>query len=315
VSEDHGLGRRMRGVVLWGAPLAPHTTLRIGGPAEVFAVPETEADLVAALAWAREAGRPWRVIGLGSNLLCPDEGFSGLVVTLARACSSWRLDGDRLWVGAGVHLAPLVARTARMGWAGLEGVAGVPGTVGGALAMNAGTPDGVMADLVRRVRVLLPDGRTCWWEPSDLAFSYRSSRLQEGDAVALEAELQLRRADPEALVRELRRRAARRRQVQPLELPNAGSVWRNPPGDYAGRLVEAAGCKGIRRGDAQVSAKHANFIVNVGRASARDVIALMAVVRAEVARRCGVRLHPEIRWLPGQDALEAALDRPPAAEG
>ncbi len=311
MTDLEGLHSVMRGVTRLGEPLVSHTTLRVGGPAEVYAVPASEADLRAALAWAHRTARPWRVIGLGSNLLCPDAGYMGLVLSLEQACAAWRLDGNRLWAGGGVHLAPLVARTARLGLSGLEAVAGVPGTVGGALAMNAGTPKGEMADVVRWVRVLLPDGRICRWSRAEMRFGYRTSRLQEEDGIALDAELQLRHADASDLLRDLRDRAAQRRRTQPLELPNAGSIWRNPPGDYAGRLVEAAACRGIRRGDAQVSPKHGNFIVNLGRATAGDVIALMAEVRAEVERRFGVRLHAEIRWLLGQEALEALLDHPP----
>jgi UDP-N-acetylmuramate dehydrogenase len=302
-----GLHSVMRGTVRVGEPLARHTTIRVGGPAGIFAVPETRDDLRRALAWAEAEALPWRVIGLGSNLLCPDGGFAGLVLSLEAACGGWRFDGERVVAGAGAHLAPLLAEAARRGLRGLEGLAGVPGTVGGALAMNAGTPAGEMADVVEAVWVVAPGGELQCWSRAEMRFGYRRSRLQEEPGVAVAAALRLRPADGDALRRELRAGARRRRETQPLELPSAGSIWQNPPGEHAGRLVEAAGCKGWRRGDAQVSPKHANFIVNLGRASARDVLALMAEVRAAVAARFGVRLHPEIRWLPGQDDLEALL--------
>jgi UDP-N-acetylmuramate dehydrogenase len=301
------LGAVLRGRVRRAEPLALHTTLRIGGPAAWYAEPEEEREVAAALAWAEARGLPWRVIGLGSNLLCPDEGFAGVVLDLRAACAGVRWDGTLLEVGAGVHLAPLVQEAARRGLSGLEGLAGVPGTVGGALAMNAGTAAGEMAAVVRQVRVLAPDGRVRTLTAEEMRFGYRSSRLQAEPLVALAAVLQLRPADPEAVRRDLAQKALRRRQTQPLELPNAGSVWRNPPGDFAGRLVEAAGCKGLRRGDAQVSPKHANFIVNLGGARAEEVIALMAEVRRRVRQRFGVCLEPELRWLLGQDDLERRL--------
>lgn len=301
----------MRGVVRAGEPLAKHTTMRIGGPARLFALPAREEDVARCLAWAKEAGQPWCVIGLGSNLLCPDDGFPGVVISLEDACVGWSLTEASLHVGAGTHLVPLINEAARRGLAGLEGVAGVPGTVGGALTMNAGTPSGDIAAVVRHVRVLAPGGEVEVWDRAQMGFAYRSSRLQQGRWVALGAELALRPADPGGLLRDLRERAMQRRRTQPLELPNAGSIWRNPPGDHAGRLVEAAGCRGWRVGDAQVSPRHGNFIVNLGHAQARDVIALMAAVRAEVAGRFGVHLHPELRWLYGQEGLEALLDRPP----
>lgn len=305
----------MRGTVLEQEPLARHTTLRVGGPARLLAVPESESDLAAALRWASARGIPWRVIGLGSNLLCPDEGFGGLILDLSRACRQVAFEGTRLTAGAGVHLAPLVRAAASRGLAGLEGVAGVPGTVGGALTMNAGTAAGETAALVTAVRVMRPDGDVLDLGREEMAFSYRHSRLQEEPWVALGAVLQLAPGDPEVLRRDLAARAVRRRQTQPLELPNAGSIWRNPEGDYAGRLVEAVGCRGLRVGDAQVSPRHGNFIVNVGGARAAEVLALMRLVRGRVAETAGVLLHPELRWLTGQSDLMALLDRGPPGDG
>lgn len=289
-------------------PLARLTTIRIGGPALVYAIPQDEAGVAAAVRWAVARGLPWRVLGLGSNLLCPDEGFAGLALSLQRACTGFRFAGETVEVGAGAHLAPLIRAAAARGLSGLEGVAGVPGTVGGALAMNAGTSAGDMGAVVRRVRALTPAGEVLDLAAADLHFAYRHSRLQEEEWIALGAVLQLRAADPEAVRRDLFQRALRRRQTQPLELPNSGSIWRNPQGDFAGRLIELAGCRGRRRGDAQVSPKHANFIVNVGRARAVEVIALMAEVRAEVERTSGVRLQPELCWLWGRSALLGLLD-------
>lgn len=289
-------------------PLARHTTIRIGGPALLLAVPRTEGEVAAGVRFAVLRGLPWRILGLGSNLLCPDEGFAGLALGLQAACGGIRFEGNSVEVGAGVHLAPLIQAAAARGLSGLEGVAGVPGTVGGALAMNAGTSAGDMGAVVRTVRALTADGRLLELSAAEMHFGYRSSRLQEEGLVALGAVLDLRPADAEAVRQDLRQRALRRRQTQPLELPNAGSIWRNPPGDFAGRLVEVAGCRGRRHGDAQVSPKHGNFIVNLGRARALDVIALMAGVRAEVQSRFGIRLEPELCWLWGREAFLRLLD-------
>ncbi len=302
------LCRRMAGVVRSHEPLAPHTTLRIGGPSRLFAWPQDDAAVAAAVAWAGAVSLPWRVFGLGSNLLCPDTGFGGLVLDLARACGRVSFQGDRLEAGAGVHLAPLIREAARRGLAGLAGVAGVPGTVGGALTMNAGTAAGDMGQVVERVRALDPLGRQVELGRDELRLGYRQSILQQPGWVALSAVLRLSPADPAAVGADLAARALRRRQTQPLELPNAGSIWRNPTEDHAGRLIEAAACKGLRRGDAQVSPKHANFIVNLGSARAADVLALMAAVRRRVAEGSGVRLEPELRWLGGQTELAVLLE-------
>ncbi len=298
----------MAGEVRAHEPLGPHTTLRIGGPARLFAWPADVPAVAAAVGWVQEAALPWRVFGLGSNLLCPDHGFGGLVLDLARACGQSSFHGERLEVGAGVHLAPLIREAARRGLAGLAGVAGVPGTVGGALTMNAGTAAGDMGQVVERVDALDPRGRRVVLGRDELCLGYRESILQQPGWVVLSAVLRLTPADPEAVRADLASRALRRRQTQPLELPNAGSIWRNPPGDHAGRLVEAAGCKGLLRGDAQVSPKHANFIVNLGSARAADVLALMAAVRRRVLACAGVRLVPELRWLSGQRELAALLE-------
>jgi UDP-N-acetylmuramate dehydrogenase len=308
VPDTAALRAAMPGRVVEGEPLAPHTTLRIGGPAALFAVPDDPAGVAAALRFASAAGLPWRVIGLGSNLLCPDGGFPGLVLDLGRACAAVRWgDGGRVEAGAGVHLARLLQESARRGLSGLEGVAGVPGTVGGALAMNAGTARGDFGAVVESVTAVRPDGTRLELPASAMAFRYRGSRLGDEGLVALSAVLRLRPADPTAVRASLRGLALRRRRTQPVHLPSAGSIWQNPPGTYAGRLIEEAGCKGLRRGGAEVSPLHANFIVNHGGATAADVLALMRDVRAAVEARHGVRLHPELRWLPGQEELEALL--------
>jgi UDP-N-acetylmuramate dehydrogenase len=297
----------IRGEVRPGEPMAGHTTLKVGGPAAWFLSPADEADLVAAFAWARDQALPCWSLGNGSNLLAPDEGVSGCVIATNPGCHWVRWEADGVAVGAGYPVQRLLNEAARHGLSGLEGLSGVPGTVGGAVVMNAGTAAGETSAIVASARVLLPSGEVAEWGPADLGFGYRSSRAQAPGHVVLSARLRLRSGDPATIRRDLTARARRRRDTQPLELPNAGSIWTNPPGDHAGRLVEAAGCKGLRIGDAVVSPKHANFIVNVGAARAADILAVMRTVRARVRERFGVVLEPEIRWMLGQEDLLARI--------
>lgn len=303
----------LRGSATRNEPLWRHTTLRVGGPAALYVVPADLDDLVAAIGWLRGEGVPWRVIGLGSNLLVPDRGFEGAVVSLARAANWVRYEGTRVEVGAGYPLARLVQETAKRGLAGTLGLAGIPGSVGGALAMNAGTPRGEMSDILRAVRYLTPEGRVEERSPRELGYGYRRSDFLDParGLVALAATLELTPEPADRLIADLREYLARRNAAQPVELPNTGSVWTNPPGTHAGRLIEEAGLKGERRGDAQISPKHANFIVNLGHARMDDVIGLMATARAAVLDRSGITLQPEVRWLEGQEVLERLLAAPP----
>jgi UDP-N-acetylmuramate dehydrogenase len=309
------LRRAVRGELLRDEPLAPYTTLRIGGPAELLLLPADEAALVAACRLLRAAAVSCRVLGNGSNLLVPDEGVAGAVVRTQPACQWVRFGGEEVEAGAGYPVQRLLNDCARRGLTGLEGLSGVPGTVGGAVVMNAGTAAGETAGALRAVRLLLPDGTVAERAAEALGFGYRRSNLQDGEAIVLAARFRLRPGDAAAIRRDLAERARRRRATQPTELPSAGSIWTNPPGDHAGRLVEAAGCKGLRVGDAQVSPKHANFIVNLGAARAADVIALMAAVRRRVRAAFGVQLEPEVRWLPGQKAFLRLLAAAEAAAG
>lgn len=277
--------------------LARHTTFRIGGPADVLAWPEDREDVAAVIGFARERGLPLTVLGRGSNVLVPDEGVRGLVISLERAADWVCFDGRDVEAGAGYPLPLLVREAARRGLAGLEGLAGVPGSVGGALAMNAGAGGYSIGGVTVSVEVIDRNGRIHRLSRDDMVFGYRSSRLQAGDLVALSARFRLSPGDPEAIVSVIERYGRRRRETQPLEHPNAGSIFKNPPGDSAGRLIEAAGCKGLRAGGAKVSERHANFIINTGGATAADVLSLMATVYRRVLDAFGVRLQAEIRLL------------------
>lgn len=312
--EPSQVARALRTIIRGGVrvrePLAPYVTLRLGGPADVMAFPADEEDLARLLSFAAERGLPVHVLGHGSNVLVPDEGVRGLVVSLARAADWVRFREPEVEVGAGFSLPRLVAQAARRGLGGLEALAGVPGSVGGALCMNAGTGGEAIGDVTEEVRALTAAGAPVTLDRAALAFGYRASRLQEGGLVAVAARLRLRPGEREAIAAAVRERARRRKASQPLDLPNAGSVFKNPEGDHAGRLIEAAGCKGLRVGNAQVSPRHANFIVNLGGATAAEVTELMGIVYWRVRRMAGVALEPEVRLfgLP-QERLIERLER------
>lgn len=282
----------LRGEARWRAPLSEHTTLGVGGPADLLAIPADLEDLRGLAGRARAAGLPLFVLG-GSNLLVQDGGLRGIVVKLARLDRIEAIDALRLEAEAGVPLPRLARWAAERGLGGLEFAVGIPGTLGGGVVMNAGTPDGEVGNFVEAVRVLTPDGALVEAARPEIGFSYRASRLPAGIVVA--ARLALEQGRWDEIRKRLQDHSRRRRATQPLNLPNAGSVFKNPPGDFAARLIEAAGLKGARIGDAQISERHANFIVNRGAATARDALALIARARATVERTAGVRLELELK--------------------
>lgn len=276
------------------APLAPHTSLRIGGPADLLAIATTAAELATAVAAAERRGVAWWILGGGSNLLISDRGVRGL--TILNRCRAWAIrPGQRLWAEGGVPLAGLARATIQAGLSGLEWAVSIPGTVGGAIVGNAGAHGGCMADHLVTVDLLLPPTTRVTWPASELALTYRSSMLKDGSlrAVVLGAELQLTADSLGAARRRADEYLAYRRRTQPVEA-SAGSIFRNPPGDYAGRLIEAAGLKGAREGQAQVSLLHANFIINLGGATAADVRRLIERVRRRVEEQAGICLELEI---------------------
>jgi UDP-N-acetylmuramate dehydrogenase len=297
---------RDRGIVLQAdVPLAPLTTLRVGGPADRLAAPETIDELVSVLTIAREAGTPVFMLGKGSDLVVADAGIRGLVVrTRADAVA---VDGTRVRAEAGAAMAALARRTAREGLAGFDWAISIPGSFGGAIWANAGAHGGEMAQVVREVEVLdLADGERRILAAVNCAFAYRDSRFKRRDEVVLVGVMELERGDPDAITALIDEHQSHRRQSQPLADQNAGSVFRNPAGDYAGRLIEAAGLKGHRIGSAQVSTLHANFILtDRGAGRAADVRALGDHVRETVAERLGVDLAYEIEFVGDWPAAEA----------
>ena len=273
--------------------LAGYTTWRIGGPADVLAVPADRDDLALAIAWSTGADVPRRILGNGSNLLVRDEGVRGLVLRMRRVDAAVRLEGTRIQAGAGAMLPAVANLAAREGLAGLEFGAGIPGTIGGAIVMNAGWHQWEIRSAVSAVDVIDASGCLRSIPGDQCAFDYRTSRFRGGTDVVVGTTLDLAPDDPDELQARLDAFADSRKANQPTELPSCGSVFLKPQGDFAGRMIEQAGLKGIRVGDVQVSPKHANFFVNLGHATAADALALVERVEGEVFRRFGVRLTRE----------------------
>jgi UDP-N-acetylmuramate dehydrogenase len=286
--------------------LADFTTWKVGGPAEWFADPASREELLDQLAWGRRQGLPLRWIGAGSNLLIADAGLPGLTL-----CSR-RLQGSRLdrldgWVEAeaGEPIPTLARKAARAGLHGLEWAVGIPGTVGGAVVMNAGAQGGCTADWLDSVEVLDPERPDAPFRLAarELNYAYRHSRLQDGNLLVLSARFHLQAGhDPAAITARTSGNLHSRTSSQPYQQPSCGSVFRNPEPQKAGRLIEALGLKGERIGDAQVSPMHANFIVNLGRAQAADINALIGLVQDRVHQSHGLQLHPEVIRLGFQGA-------------
>lgn len=278
------------------APLAPHTTWRVGGPADLLCMAVGVEGLVGAVRAARELGIPWRVLGRGSNVLVRDGGVEGLVILNRTA--ELRIEPPLVTADGGVLLSTLARRTAAAGLAGLEWSAGIPGSVGGAAVSNAGAHGGAIADTLRRVMLLDARAETCWVEAAALRLAYRHSILREHDApeqVVLRAAYTLRPEDAAAIRARMDEQRRQRKATQPTSVPTAGSVFKNPPGESAARLIDQAGLKGTWIGGAQVSSLHANFMVTKEGASAADVLALIALVRERVHAQFGVSLVLEVQ--------------------
>jgi UDP-N-acetylmuramate dehydrogenase len=286
-------------------PLARHTTFGIGGPATVLVEPSDRATLVAALELLTAERVDVLPLGLGSNLLVADAGFQGAVVKAVRGLRAVRVEGERLYAEAGVPLKKLCTVAGTAGLAGLEFAISIPGSVGGAVTMNAGAHGSSMEAIVEAVTLWVPGDGVVTVPADAMGFRYRWSRVQaEAGLMVLEAVLALRRDDPAAIHERMQHFMAYRMRTQPVGERNAGSMFKNPPAAKAGALIEQVGAKGWREGGAHISELHANFIINEGNATARDVLTLMRRVRRAVRERFGTVLRPEVRWV-GPPAGEA----------
>ncbi len=281
--------------LLAAEPLAKHSSFRIGGPAEVMACPENEAQLLALLGACRELGIVPRVLGCGTNILAPDGGLPGIVIS-TRGLDQLRLtEAGEIEAGCGLPLARLAVFAQRSGLTGLEFAHGIPGSVGGGVYMNAGAYGGELAQVLTAVRFVTLDGRISQYEGEAMGLGYRRSVFMEQPGLILSARFRLQPGEPEAILARMRELMERRRASQPLELPSAGSTFKRPVGGYAAALIQEAGLKGFRVGDAAVSEKHSGFVVNLGSATAADVLTLMARIREIVKAKSGIELEPEVR--------------------
>lgn len=286
-----------KGALLENEPMKKHTTFRIGGAADYFAVPVLAEEVKGIVSVCKEMNVPYYIIGNGSNLLVSDKGYKGVIIQLYKAMSDVTVEGDSIRAQAGASLAKIANAALEASLAGFEFAAGIPGTIGGACVMNAGAYGGEMKDVLWEVTVLTPEGEVLTLTSEELELGYRTSVIAKKDYIVLEALIRLQpgsREEIKAVMDDLR---GRRLNKQPLEYPSAGSTFKRPEGYFAGKLIEDAGLRGFRVGGAQVSEKHCGFVVNAGGATAADVDELMKQVAAKVQEQFGVRLEPEVKRL------------------
>ncbi len=295
-ASRRALERALSDAVEFDASMARYTSLRIGGPADAIATPAGRNELATLLEICAEHEIPYMLIGAGFNTLVSDAGIDGLVIRLSRFRRLEQASEDSVLAEAGVTHASLNRFCVERGLSGLEFGAGIPGVVGGWVAMNAGIGTREMVDVVREIEVMGPGVQPCRRVARDeLDFAYRSLRSLTPEMMVVSVLFEVERSSPTDVRAEVERLLAKRAETQPLNVPSCGSVFKNPPGDFAGRLIEAAGLKGRREGGAEISPLHANFIANVGGATAADVRRLMERIRETVEKTSGVRLEPEVR--------------------
>lgn len=282
------------GNILFNEPMRNHTSFGIGGPADALITPNSENDIKHVLKIYSQNNIPITIIGNGTNLLISDNGIEGIVIKIAGCFDDITFSGRKVTVGAGCPLSKLSELAANQGLNGLEFAIGIPGTVGGAVVTNAGAHGVSLGDVITKVKVMDFKDKFFELDKSDLKFSYRNSSLQNRNVIILSVEMELEKGDVNEIKRKMLKYLQQRKGKQPLGLRSAGSVFKNPKNDYAGRLIEACGCKDMGIGNAQVSEQHANFIVNNGNATAKDVIRLMSKVQEMVFVKYGVKLEPEI---------------------
>ena len=286
-----------KGTVLTEEPMSRHTSFQIGGPAEIFVQPATGDEVRQAICLAKEEQIPFFVVGNGSNLLVSDDGFRGMIVQIGRNLQEISVEDNVIYAQAGALLSR-VARTAlEHGLTGMEFAAGIPGSLGGAVAMNAGAYGGEMKDILTDAEVLTPDGEIKILSLEELDLSYRHSCIFDEDYIVLSVHLQLEQGDTTVIRNRMDELARARREKQPLEYPSAGSTFKRPEGYFAGALIQDAGLKGYTVGGAQVSEKHSGFVINRGGATAEEVLFLIKQVQKKVKSRFGVTMEPEVRMV------------------
>ncbi|MDD6441457.1 MAG: UDP-N-acetylmuramate dehydrogenase [bacterium] len=281
--------------ILFDEPMKKHTTFRIGGPADYFIVPTEIEEIRAVVSLCEEMGMPYYVIGNGSNLLVADKGFRGVILQIYKAMNQVKIEGNVITAQAGASLAQIAKEALEHALTGFEFAAGIPGTLGGAVRMNAGAYGGEIKDILTKATVLTKEGEVVELSKEELEFGYRTSIIERTGQIVLKAEIELspgKREEIKAVMDDLRKK---RVSKQPLEFPSAGSTFKRPEGHFAGKLIQDAGLKGFCIGGAQVSEKHSGFVINTGNATASDVVELMRQVNEKVTDMFGVSLEPEVR--------------------
>lgn len=281
--------------VLSGESMAQHTTFKTGGPADLFLLPHTAQEVADAIYILQEHQIPYLVIGNGSNLLVRDGGIRGAVIQLSAHMQQVEVKDDMLYVQCGALLSAAAAKAAQASLTGLEFAAGIPGTFGGAVVMNAGAYGGEIKDVLCNVEVLTKELEILTLSAEELALSYRHSNILEKEYIVLGGTLHLQMGQQYAIQEKMAELAQQRREKQPLQYPSAGSTFKRPEGYFAGKLISDAGLKGKTIGGAQVSEKHAGFIINIGHATSKDILDLIAYCQAEVAEQFGVKLETEVK--------------------
>ena len=281
--------------VLANEPMASHTTFRIGGPADYFVMPETVEELRDILALCKEEGLPYFILGNGSNLLVGDKGFRGVVIQLYKNFDGLSIEGTRVTAKSGAMLIRVAKEAGKAGLTGLEFASGIPGTIGGAMVMNAGAYGGEMKDVVTAVTVLTKDGDIKTLTGSEMNFRYRGSVVEDEGYIVLETVMELKEGNLEEIQARIDELSLQRRTKQPIEYPSAGSTFKRPEGHFAGKLIQDTNLRGYQVGGAQVSEKHCGFVINAGGATAADVMQLMQDVSDKVNAQFGVTLEPEVK--------------------
>lgn len=275
-------------------PMNQRTTFRSGGNAELLVDIETEEQLVKLIRFLNKIEEDYFIIGNGSNLLIGDKGYRGVIIQIGSKMSKIELFGTNIVAGAGILLSQLASAAAKNCLTGLEFASGIPGTLGGAVVMNAGAYGGEMCQVVRRVRVLTFEGEILELDNNTMEFGYRNSVIRNKKFIVLEVELELKKGDQNLILSKMNELSSLRREKQPLEFPSAGSTFKRPEGHYAGKLIMEAGLGGFRIGDAQVSEKHCGFVINLGHATSSDLLALITTIQDRVYETSGIRLEMEV---------------------
>jgi UDP-N-acetylmuramate dehydrogenase len=283
------------GKVKRNEPLSQHTTMKIGGPADLFIEPSSLENIQKVMTFIKERQLPWRAIGRGSNLLVSDKGIEGVVIRLGSGLSHLSINESSITVGGGHSLVSLSTLISKKGLSGLEFASGIPGSVGGAVYMNAGAHGSDISKILTKAHVLFEDGSIEWLSNNEMEFTYRTSVLQKKrPGVVLEAEFKLTKGDRTAIVSQMQKNKDYRKETQPWNFPCAGSIFRNPLPNYAGKLIEEAGLKGFQIGGAKISEMHGNFIVNAGNATAKDVLDLIQYIKDKILQLYGIKMETEV---------------------